>query len=172
MNAFASLAGDFPQARLLMIGKEENPTYATEVKARVRRLGRDQQVQFIPMLPQQQLAEYMRQASVFVLPTYSEGLPRVVFEAMSAGLPVIATAVSGIPEIVQDGVTGFLIQPGDESALGEKMRWCLEHSDALNVMGQKAFVFAKASFSTERYLEGYRQIFESAWDLCNDQNVS
>jgi glycosyltransferase involved in cell wall biosynthesis len=165
VNAFATLAADFSQARLILIGKEDNPAYAAEVKARVRQYGCDTQVQFLTSLPQQQLAEYMRQVGVFVLPTYSEGLPRVVFEAMSAGLPIISTPVSGIPEIVQEGVTGFLIRPGDETALAAKMRWCLEHPDVVKAIGRAAYAFARATFSTEKYLDGYCRMFETARSL-------
>jgi glycosyltransferase involved in cell wall biosynthesis len=167
VNAFASVISEFPHAKLLIIGKEENQQYAADVKNRTQELGLGERIHFLPRLPQQELADYMGQAAVFVFPTYSEGLPRVVFEAMSTGLPILSTAVSGIPEIVQEGETGILLQPGDEAELSEKMRWFLEHPQETQEMGRKAYAFACASFSSEAYVQGYRQMFEAAWAILN-----
>ena len=97
---------------------------------------------------------------MFVLPPYSEGLGRVVFEAMATGTAVIGSQVGGIPEIVEDGVTGFLVQPGDETRLAERLRWILEHPDEAQEMGHRARAFAESFFSTGRYIKGYRQIFD------------
>jgi len=63
----------------------------------------------------------LRNADIFVLPSYEEGLPVTVLEAMAVGLPIIATPVGGIPQVVKDEVNGFLIQPGDIEALVERV---------------------------------------------------
>jgi glycosyltransferase involved in cell wall biosynthesis len=81
---------------------------------------------------------------------------------MAAGLPVIATSVSGIPEIVEDGETGFLFPPGEEEALAERMRWVLSHPREANEMGLRARAFARSFFSTQTYLEGYAKVIEEA----------
>ena len=169
VRAFGRVVPDFSQARLLIIGKAENQADADEVKALVKQLKQEKRIQFIGEVSQQELADYMVQADAFVFPTYSEGLPRVVFEAMSTGLPVIATAVSGIPEVVQEGVTGFLLQPGDETGLTEKMRWMLGHPEEAHEMGQKAYNLARKSFSTSAYVQGYRQVFDAAQVLLNQR---
>jgi glycosyltransferase involved in cell wall biosynthesis len=165
INAFACVANDFPRTRLFIVGHEENKAYAAELKEQVKRLGLDGRVQFVGQVLQAELILWVRRACMLVLPTYSEGLPRVVFEAMAAGLPVIASAVSGIPDVVQDSVTGFLVEPGDETALAEKIRWSLEHPDEASELGRRARIFAEGFFSTQVYVDGYRQIFEAAEDL-------
>jgi glycosyltransferase involved in cell wall biosynthesis len=123
-------------------------------------------------MPQTELAERMRRARVFVLPTYSEGLPRVVFEAMATGTTVIATAVSGIPEVIQDGLTGFLVPPGDEEALAKRLRWVLEHPQEAEAMGYRAREFARSFFSSEAYLAGYRRLFEMAQEVLKAHEVA
>ena len=167
INAFARLADDFPALSLRIVGKDDNPSYTKELKARVASCGLQQRVTFVDVVPQQILARFMEEAGIFVLPSYSEGLPRVVYEAMAAGLPVIATNVSGIPEVVQDGMTGFLISPCDEKALEEKIRWLLMHEDDTRQMGKEAYIFAKNFFSTPYYVEQYQHMFEIAQNMLN-----
>jgi len=163
INAFVCLANDFRQTRLFIVGYEENKTYAAELKEQVERLGLDGRVQFVGQVQQAELAVWMRRACMFVLPTYSEGLPRVVFEAMAARLPVVATNVSGIPDVLQDCVTGFTVCPGDEVALAEKIRWILEHPDKAREMGQRARAFAEGFFSTEEYVQNYARMFRTSF---------
>jgi glycosyltransferase involved in cell wall biosynthesis len=165
INAFVSVSNDFPAARLFIVGHEENKAYAGELKKQVERLGLARRVQFKGRVQQADLAAWMRRACMFVLPTYSEGLPRVVFEAMAAKLPVIATNVSGIPDVLQDAVTGFTVSPGDEVALAEKIRWILEHPDNAFTLGRCAHDFAKEFFSTKAYVENYARMFTTSFVL-------
>jgi glycosyltransferase involved in cell wall biosynthesis len=169
INAFAKVAVDFPQTRLELIGREENEAYTEELKTQVERLGLNGRVRFVGEIPQAELAQWLRKANVIVLPTYSEGLPRVVFEAMAVGLPVIASAVSGIPEVVEEAATGFLVPPGDEVVLAERLRWVLEHPEEAEGLGQRARAFTKKFFSTEAYVNSYRQLFKRAQAILEKQ---
>ena len=162
INAFALIAEDFPGAQLVILGKDENRLYAANLREQVKKRGLNNRVQFIGPQPQSELAIWMAQASVLVLPSMSEGLGRVIIEAMATGTPVIGSRVGGIPELVRDGVRGFLVSPGDEKALAEKLRWILSNPDRARAMGECARRFAERLFSTESYLKGYKQIFEMA----------
>jgi glycosyltransferase involved in cell wall biosynthesis len=162
INAFAHVAKDFLQAGLIIVGHAEDKAYAAELKEQVKRLGLDGRVQFVGMMPQAELAARMRRACVFVLPSVSEGLGRVVVEAMATGTPVIGSDVGGIPDMVKDGVTGFLVPPGDERVLTSKIRWVLEYPDKAREMGHHARAFAERFFSTQGYVDGYRQTFDLA----------
>jgi glycosyltransferase involved in cell wall biosynthesis len=165
LNAFANIVGDFPQARLILVGRAQNKSYAADLKQQVERAGLNAQVQFIDALPQVELALWMQKACVLALPSASEGLGRVVIEAMATGTPVIGSDVGGIPEIVNDGATGFLVPPGDEQRLTEKLRWILENPDQARQMGRRARAFAERFFSTEAYIDGYRRVFIGAQSL-------
>jgi glycosyltransferase involved in cell wall biosynthesis len=162
IRAFAHISEEFPGARLCLVGRPENKTYAQDLKTQVRALGLVEYVQFIDEVSQPDLARWMHAASVFVLPSVSEGLGRVLVEAMASSTPVIASNVGGIAELVENGTTGFLVPPADESALAERIRWILTHPDCAHAMGIRAHLFAKGFFSTQAYIQGYKQMFQIA----------
>ena len=162
INAFACIAEDFPNAKLIIIGREDDKTYAAQLKARVSNLSLDRQIQFLSEVSQKELAKCMSQALVFVLPSLSEGLGRVVVEAMATGIPAIGSCTGGIPDMITEGVNGFLVLPGDETVLSQQLRWTLEHPDETREMGHRARHFAETFFSTETYVRGYQKIFTLA----------
>jgi glycosyltransferase involved in cell wall biosynthesis len=75
------------------------------------------------------ILDYLKEATVFVLPSLSEGRPRVLIEAMACGLPVVATDVGGVPEVVIHGVNGLLVPPRDEKALAEAIEHIFNEVD-------------------------------------------
>jgi glycosyltransferase involved in cell wall biosynthesis len=162
INAFSFIADEFRRYQLLIIGNEVNVGYAADLRRQISKLGLENRVQFIGYQSQAELAFRMSEAAVLVLPSTSEGLGRVVIEAMATGTPVIGSRVGGIPELISDGVNGFLIAPGDEKSLAAKIRLLLENRAAARTMGASGRSFAAQLFSTESYLKGYRQIFEIA----------
>jgi glycosyltransferase involved in cell wall biosynthesis len=147
---------------LVIVGHEENKRYAAELKAQVKQRGLDERVQFVGEMSQADLAVWMRRAYLFVLPSTSEGLGRVVIEAMAAHSPVIGSDVGGIPDMVENGITGFLVPPGDEAALAVQLSWMLAHPDKTREMGGHAHAFAERFFTTEAYIRNYGEIFETA----------
>ncbi len=87
------------------------------LRTRVASLGLTDHVRILGWVRDDQKLDAFRRAHVFVLPSYAEGLPMAMLEAMAAGLPLITTPVGGIPEVVRDGEHGILIDPGDVEAL-------------------------------------------------------
>ena len=162
IGAFGLISGEFPNAKLVIIGKDENLTYASELMQRVSELGLTERVQFAGAVPQSELAAWMGNASVLVLPSRSEGLPRILIEAMATGTPIIGSRVGGIPELIEDGVRGFLVPPADSQALAEKLRWLLESPAEARAMGARGRAFVERLFSTESYLKGYERVFTIA----------
>ena len=79
-------------------------------------------VNFVGEVPPERVSDYLQRARMFVLPSVSEGSPNVILEAMALGVPVIATAVGGIPDLIKHGETGFLTQPGNVGEIAYYVR--------------------------------------------------
>ena len=94
--------------------------------------------------------ELLEQASCLALPSYGEGLPLVILEAMAAGKPVVATTVGGIPEVARDGVEGLLVAPGDVDALEEALDRLLSDRGLRTSLGARGRRRVLADYSPER----------------------
>jgi len=94
-----------------------------------------------------EVRNFLRKGTVFVLPSYSEGLPTVIMEAFACGLPVIASNITGIPEIVQEDRSGYLVPPGDVSLLAEKIKALLIKPNKRKVFGCVGREFVEKNFS-------------------------
>lgn len=88
--------------------------------------------------------ELLNMADAYILPSYNEGLPISVLEAMSYELPIISTRVGGIPEILEDGTNGFIMEPGDKKAIKEAIERLMDDEDLRKKMGQKSALMVKA----------------------------
>jgi len=93
---------------------------------------------------------YYEMCSVYVLPSYREGTPRTVLEAMAMGRPIITTDTQGCRETVKDGVNGFLVAVKNSQAIAEKMIWFIEHPEAIQEMGQKSYQYAFKKFDVNK----------------------
>ncbi|MEM7619714.1 MAG: glycosyltransferase family 4 protein [Pseudomonadota bacterium] len=93
---------------------------------------------------------YLHEASVLVLPSYREGFPKTVQEAMACGRPAIVTDVPGCRQAVVDGVNGFIVPPFSATALAEKMRIFIRDPDILEMMGYNAYTHAKQHYNSEK----------------------
>lgn len=100
-------------------------------------------------------------ASIYCLPSYSEGLPVSVLEAMAAGLPVVSTAIAGTPEAVAEGESGFLISPGDRKALADRLSRLALDAPLRASMGQAGRAIAAARFGSEAIAERLRKLWGS-----------
>jgi glycosyltransferase involved in cell wall biosynthesis len=96
---------------------------------------------------------------VFALPSKTEGLPLVVPEAMAVGLPIVATAVGGLPSVVDDGVTGLLV-PVDEAALGRALRTLYDDPARAKQMGRRAREVALERYSYDRMVDAYLELYQ------------
>ena len=114
-----------------------------ELASEIEDRGLNKRVRLLGAMPQDQVADLIRQADLFVLPSVvapdgqMEGIPVSLMEAMAAGRPVIATRLSGIPELVHDGVNGILVKSGDPEALARAIENVLSDPDRAMAMGEQ-----------------------------------
>jgi glycosyltransferase involved in cell wall biosynthesis len=123
-------------------------------------------VEFLGHLGGKDLSEFYRQARLIVLPSvWYEGFPMILPEAMLHGRPVVASRIGGLPEIVEDGVTGLLSQPGDASDLAAKIRQLWDSPDACRRMGSAGRGKALSQYSPEKYYQLLTAAFARAIEL-------
>lgn len=114
LEALERLQGAHPDAHLTLIG--DGPERA-DLEALTRAKGLSEKVTFTGYLGQAEVAEHLDRSDMLVLPSFAEGVPVVLMEAMAARIPVIATRVAGVQELVEDGVSGLTLPPGDIESL-------------------------------------------------------
>jgi teichuronic acid biosynthesis glycosyltransferase TuaC len=85
-------------------------------------------VKFLGNINEDLLVQYYNTADIFCLPSSNEGLPNVIVESLLCGTPVVASSVGGIPEIIKDGVNGFLIDPKNPESIVQALKYCM-HKD-------------------------------------------
>jgi len=144
VQAAAAIRAARPDVRIVVVGddpyEDEDTAYAQAVRAApdVDHVGRVAEA-----------ASILAHLDVLVLPSRQEPFGTVVAEAMAAGVPVVATDVDGLPELVQDGVTGALVRPGDTAALAVAVLRVLEHRDAMGAAAREA----AARFGADAYAD-------------------
>ena len=108
--------------------------------------------------------KYFKDANIFVLPSYYEGVPISILEAASYSLPIIATSVGGIPEVIEDGVNGFLVNPGDIEAFKNKILKLIRSVSLRNKMGKNAYYSVKDKFDVNIITRQLNAIYQELSD--------
>jgi len=139
IEAFDKIKDEFPEFRLTLVGEglPEGKLSLAETK------------------------KIMKNCYCLVLPSLSEGLPRVIMEAMALSKPVVASRVGGISDLIHDGQNGFLFEVGDSNELAEKLRILLNNKNLAREMGKKGKEFIQNRFSNEKYINNYLEMINS-----------
>ncbi|MCX5886872.1 MAG: glycosyltransferase family 4 protein [Proteobacteria bacterium] len=157
----------FPQIKLRLIGSDtltgpRSSSYRQMVEGLAHELGVRDRVEFSDMIPRKELIEHYQQARLAVVPSLFENFPFTCLEAMSCGCPVIASNVGGLPEMIEDGVSGFLFQPDNKEELAEKIVALLSDPALAESMGNEAAIRVRRCYSQEviipQILNVYRQL--------------
>lgn len=126
LKALAILKAEGVLLDLKVVGEENVPR---DIGILTETLGLEQSVEFLGLVPQGKLREYYRNTSLYVLPSLTEALGVSILEALACGVPVVATKVGGIPEIISDGVNGLLVEPHSPGQLANAIRRILEEPE-------------------------------------------
>ena len=155
IEAFAQVRANTP-LYLLLVGSGE---LEGAVREQVAQLGLEGRVRFLGV--RADVAEILNASDVFVLSSRWEGNPMSVMEAMASGLPVVSTAVGGVPELVRDGETGLLVPSEDAEALARAIQALVDDSARRQAMGAAARQHAVASFDIRHTVRRYEQLYEA-----------
>ncbi len=159
IRAMGLLRERIPELRLVVVGA--GPQKA-ELEALVVALDLKSRVEFVGW--QHDIQSYLDSWDLFILPSLQEGFGVAAVEAMSSGLPVIASRVGGLEEVIIDGKTGWLVEPGNPEALARQIQLVLYNQCERHQVAEAGRQFAMEHFSTETMVRKIRAIYE----LCDE----
>jgi glycosyltransferase involved in cell wall biosynthesis len=158
LRAVAMLRADFPDIRVVIAGDGFE-------RAGLEKLAKDLEIddctEFLGWVPNADLPRFYRAATVSVIPSLEEGFGIPAAEAMGCELPVVASDAGGLPEVVDDGVTGYVVPKGDAEAIAHALRTLLEDPDLARKMGVAGRRRALERFSWELTAKEIEAVYES-----------
>lgn len=149
----------FPDVKLVMAGDGETE----RVKKVFSDRGLTADVLFPGWVRGEEKERLLRESGIFFFPSYHEGMPMAVLEAMAYGMGIVTTSVGGIPQLIQDGENGYLTEPGDVEAMSEALESLLKDKTHPTALGRAAREKAEAEYGLERHLEKLGNIYEKAF---------
>jgi glycosyltransferase involved in cell wall biosynthesis len=144
-NSFLTVVGDGP-----LRGKLEEQANVLKIREYVTFVGNTNDV-----------IRYYHDSHILVVPSNWEGLPLVLLEGMGCGLPIVASDIGGIREVIQDGINGLLFPMGNEKELASKIIYLMQNSEAATEMGRISREKAVSYFSLTRNMQSYFELYES-----------
>ncbi|MDD5020323.1 MAG: glycosyltransferase family 4 protein [Candidatus Omnitrophica bacterium] len=156
IEAFSRFISGHPDAELVIVG--DGPD-SQRLKSQVSNLGLGKKVIFAGF--QKDVAPYYKKMDVFILPSLLEHCPLSVLEAMSFGKAVAATKVGGVPELIRDGETGYVVAPGSSEEIYQVLLKLAADSSLRIHLGQSASSFVKKHYSVEKMVESYLRVYQA-----------
>jgi glycosyltransferase involved in cell wall biosynthesis len=145
------------QSSLLLVGDFKEAERG--IQNRYLRGFGSQDIHLTGPVPHESIGSYLRRMDVFVIPSLSEGCPNVLLEAMAVGRPIVATKTGAIPEMIRDGESGILVDPGESDPIREAVLYLLDHPETATAMGRRAKEMVQ-EFSEEREREAWTEAYQ------------
>ena len=158
IEAFHILCRRFKNLQLRIVGDGK---MRDKLMERINLLNLNSHVKILGYMPYYSVKDQLSEASIFVVPSRSEGLPNALLQAMAAGLPIVATRVGGIPSLIRDGENGLLVTAGNPEELAEAIEKLLINRDLAERIGRNARRKAE-EYRVERIVKLYEELFEYA----------
>jgi glycosyltransferase involved in cell wall biosynthesis len=158
IEAYSNLETD-SKPGLIIIGRGE---LQSRLKNRVTELGLEQQITFIPWISHEELGDYLKTASMAVLPSREENFSLAVLEALCSGTPVISTEVGGTAEMISDGENGLLVPPSDTDALSNAMKRLIVDRNFAKTIGQNGSETVREKFTWQKTVEKFEALYRKA----------
>jgi glycosyltransferase involved in cell wall biosynthesis len=165
IRAVALLSSEFPTLRLEIAGTGPQQENLERERNRLSLAG---QVRFLGW--QGDIRSTLRTWDIFAMPSLDEGLPIAILEAMAEGLPVVATSVGGVPELVVDGQTGYLVPPSDVAALTQRLRVLILDPKRRQAMGVAGWQRVREHFSIDRMVAEIAAVYDSLVPAPNEES--
>jgi len=154
-----NLKRSHPEILLTVVG--DGPARA-ELEQKTVNLGLSENVNFVGYKSQAEVRSYIQQSDVFVMSSFAEGIPVVLMEAMAAALPVVATQIAGISELVENGVNGYLVPPGDTVTLADRVAKLLTDHQLRNKFGTAGRAKVEQEFNIHHEVAWLHQVMSAA----------
>ncbi len=162
LQAFSRLLARGADARLRLAGPFIDPAYETRVRRFVAQNRLADRVDLLGSISRDHIRDELSRASLFALVSLEEGAPMGVAEAMAAGLPVVTSNRCGMPYMVRQGESGFLVDPNDPDDVADRMGQILQDGALRERMGCRARLIAKDRFHPDRVAERTREVYYRA----------
>jgi glycosyltransferase involved in cell wall biosynthesis len=173
ISALPSVFSQFPDASLYIVGKSRRISYLSYIKNLISMFDLDSRVHFIGSVENKAVPSILRAADVLVLPSDTasdqvEGLPNVILEAMACGVPVIATNVCGVPEVIKHHETGILVRPGSVEDITSALLEVLSSKSLANNLGSQGREFVSIHNTLDRSVRRYIQLYKELIGIYKD----
>lgn len=152
---------DIPDIKFILAGAGSTQD-ETAIKQLIKEKGIEQNVEFPGWVRGNQKDKLLREADVFYLPSYNEGMPMSILDAMGYGLPIVSTNVGGIPKIVHDGENGFCFEPGNVMEMGKAIENLLENKRIESSIS--SFEIVKRGYSLEQHIKKIEECYKKAFE--------
>lgn len=134
-------------AKLIIVGDGEE---REKLQKLANKMGLLDSITFTGQIPNQNVSQYMAMSDILVLPSLSEGFPNVILEAMAFGIPIVATNVGGVIEIMENGVNGFLVKPGNPDQIAQKVLFLFNNKDMIKMISNNNKKLVKQQHNWEK----------------------